>query len=449
MSSMYISGLVSGLNTQQIISSLMQAEAIPQQQLQQQLSTEQGIVSAYQGLNTQCAAIGTAAGALTSGGTAWAATAATSSSSTVTATSTSGAMPGQLTFDVTQVAQAHDLVTAQSADLTTSTTFSTGPIQILDQGGAVKATVTPTDGSMQSVIDAVNSATQTTGVQASALQVAPGQYRLQLQATTTGASSAFSLSGLTGAGGLQVLRQGQDAAVSLGAGVTATSSTNNFTGVLPGVTFTVQAPTTGVTITVARDPGAMADKVQALVDAANSALSAISTQTAYDPATKTGGPLLGDLTAQELSQNLMSTVSSPSSGTSLGTFGIQLNQSGQLVFDRAGFLAAYAQNPSGAQAAVSAFSGSVQAVANGASDPVSGSITTAIQGANSLIQDLNDSIATWDQTLAARKATLETQFANLETTMGQLKAQSSWLSAQLAGLTGSSPSSSSSSSGGA
>lgn len=448
MSSMYISGLVSGLNTQQIISSLMQAEAIPQQQLQQQLSDEQSVISAYQGLNTQFATISTAAGALTTTGTAWVSAAATSSASSVTATAASGAMPGQLSFDVTQVAQAHDLVSAQSADLTTTSTFATGPIQILDSGGAVKATVTPTDGSMQSVINAVNSASQSTGVHASALQVSPGQYRLQLQSATTGASSAFSLSGLSGAGGLQVLRQGQDAVVDLGGGVTAASSTNTFTGVLPGVTFTVQAPATGVTVSVTRDSGAIADKVQGMVDAANAALSGIATQSTYNATTKVGGPLLGDLGAQDLSQRLLSTVSNPAGGNSLSGVGIKLSQSGQLVFDRAAFLAAYSQDPTGVQTTMSGFAASVQSVANGATDPVSGSLTTAIQGSNRLIQDLNTSISNWDQTLAARKATLETQFANLETTMGQLKAQSSWLSSQLGGLLGASSSSSSSSSSG-
>ena len=59
--------------------------------------------------------------------------------------------------------------------------------------------------------------------------------------------------------------------VGSGAGsYTVTSATNTVSGLLPGVTVNLkQQSATPVTVTVKRDDAGIADKVQALIDAAN------------------------------------------------------------------------------------------------------------------------------------------------------------------------------------
>src|SRR5437868_3894349 len=105
-SSFNVSGLLSGvagsLDTTTLITQLMQAQALPQTRLKNQLAVEQAIVSAYQAINTKVSAVQTAAQALTAA-SAWTATAASSSTSGVVASSTGSAAVGTTTFDVVQL----------------------------------------------------------------------------------------------------------------------------------------------------------------------------------------------------------------------------------------------------------------------------------------------------------------------------------------------------------
>ena len=72
--SISLSGLLGGtagsIDTTALISSLMQAASIPQTQLKDQLTTQQGLMMAYQAINTKLTAMQTAAQAMTDP-TAW------------------------------------------------------------------------------------------------------------------------------------------------------------------------------------------------------------------------------------------------------------------------------------------------------------------------------------------------------------------------------------------
>ncbi|MFZ4583704.1 MAG: flagellar filament capping protein FliD [Acidimicrobiia bacterium] len=70
----------------------------------------------------------------------------------------------------------------------------------------------------------------------------------------------------------------------------------------------------------------------------------------------------------------------------------------------------------------------------GASDPVSGSLTTAINGKKSEIDSLSRVDADWTRRLAEREKRLRAQFATLDTALGALRSQGSWISSQLGSL---------------
>ena len=67
---------------------------------------------------------------------------------------------------------------------------------------------------------------------------------------------------------------------------------------MTGVTITVSKKENDVTVDAIADVSGIAAKFQALVDAANAALTEIGNQTAYDAATKQGSPLTGDFTVR-------------------------------------------------------------------------------------------------------------------------------------------------------
>ena len=83
------------------------------------------------------------------------------------------------------------------------------------------------------------------GVKASMVQVSPGQYKLQLESSTTGSGTDISVVDSSGAGsgfgGFSALRTGSDTVLHVGdaaAGFDITSSTATVKDVLPGVSIT-------------------------------------------------------------------------------------------------------------------------------------------------------------------------------------------------------------------
>jgi flagellar hook-associated protein 2 len=115
---------------------------------------------------------------------------------------------------------------------------------------------------------------------------------------------------------------------------------------MPGVTFTVLSKATGVTVSTAADPSAIASKITAMVQAANTALDTITKYASYDPGTKTAGPLLSDQTVRLLQDSILGVVSGTvAGGKTLDSVGLSLTKDGHLTFDANAFATAYKANP--------------------------------------------------------------------------------------------------------
>ncbi|MGN6331577.1 MAG: flagellar filament capping protein FliD [Motilibacteraceae bacterium] len=432
-----VDGLVSGLNTSQLISQLMQVEAAPQTALKAKVSAAQQAVSSYQSVNSRLSALQTAAEALTAVG-GFVAAKGTSSDSSVTVASTSSATPGSLTFHVDAVAAAESGISTGGVADPTAAVWNAG--DTITFAGASPGTVTVTGSSLNDVVSSINNAGLS--VRASAVKTSDGLYHLSLTAGSTGAASDFtggSALSLGALGSYQRAVGGSDAVLSIGGtgtgavGYQVTSSTNTFSDVLQGTSFTVGAAGVTSTVTVATDPGALADKVQAMVTAANAATKEITNQTAWNSATKSGAPLNGDLGVRLIAQSIAGAPGTSSAGGS-SLAGLSVDRDGNVTFDRQKFLDLYATDPAKAQSTVQSLATSFTSIATKATDSVTGSITTAINGRNSDIRDLNDQISNWDVRLTQRQQALQLQFSNLEVALGKLKDQGNWLAGQIASL---------------
>jgi flagellar hook-associated protein 2 len=209
---------------------------------------------------------------------------------------------------------------------------------------------------------------------------------------------------------------------------------------MSGVSLTVSKLENGITLNSSPDVAGMAAKLKALVDAANGALAEVSKQTAYDAANKIGSPLTGDFMVRQMSQSILSTVSSGLGNTdvanptvkfgSLTKLGVQLDKTGQLTFDADKFTAAYNADPSAIKAAGIALGDAFEslAVKQGAN------VTTAITSRSGQVDSLNVQIDDWGVRLTARQAALQRTYSNLEASLGKLKNQSTWLSGQISSL---------------
>lgn len=436
-----LDGLASGLDTTALISSIMQAEALPQTLLKNKSYDVQSMVSALQGLNGKVAALATQATAAAKPG-ALDLYSATTSSDKVVATTTATAKAGAIDFQVTKLAQTQVTVT----DKVVGWPYTTMTIN----SGGQTYTITPLTSSLDDVVNSVNAAGA--GVTASKVSVGGGEFRLQFSATKSGAAGAFTISdaGTT----FTDVKTAQDAEIALWPGTTAAqtvkSPTNTFTDLLPGVSVTAKEVTSApVTLTVSRDDAGITKLASDLVDGANgifalvASKAAVSTSTTTSGTTTSAGVFAGDSTVRSVNQSILSAASLPvgTPPTSPSEIGISITKTGTMEFNATKFAAALAADPAGTAAKVQEIAGRIATAATTASDKYTGMLTTTITGQQSEVRDLADRISDWDTRLASRKATLERTYSGLEVALSNMNAQKTWLTSQLAGLSSGSSSS--------
>jgi flagellar hook-associated protein 2 len=437
---MSIDGLVTGLDTSNLIRQLMQAERAPQRQLQTRQSQLRDTVKLFTELNAKFKALGDAAAKLDAV-TDWQKRSATSSDEAVVTTKVTGTpAPGTMAFTVTSLAATHTVI---------SPTAVAAGDPITDGSDLVVngVTITAADygtGTVSDVARAINAADA--GVVATAVQTSPGQYRLQLSAKESGAANVFTVSGV-GLDGSAVVTQGSDASITVGTGpgaYTISSATNTFGDVMPGLSFTAVA-LGQATVSVATDGEALADAVDALVKAMNDVHAFIADRSKYDQASKKGGAFLGESMPAMLRTKLANALIDPVTGSALvgKDLGIETDRTGKVSFDRAKFLAAHADDPAavesffGANGAGTADDGVAERISRLTTESTrlnTGTISSFIAGREEQIRQLDEQIERWDVRLELRETALRRQFSNLETVLGRLQQQGQWLAGQLASL---------------
>jgi flagellar hook-associated protein 2 len=338
MSQFSVSGAVSGLDTASLINSLMQVEGQQQQVLTTKQTAAKSAADAYGKLITSLNGLSDQAKAVART-SAWAGSTATSSSTSVGVKAT-GSSAASLTFDVTQVAAAHAVISAESVASTTAH-VAAGAVTLTRSDGT-STSIDTGDGSLAAVVSGINNAKL--GLTATAVQTGAGAIRLQVVANSTGADTGFTLDGLDGFTGMNVLTQAADARITVGSNpATAyqvSSASNTFDKLVGGLSFTVSKVESGVTVASQVDGSTVADNVSKLVDTANSVLSTLASQSAHATGANTSaGPLSGESAVRSLTQRILNTVSGA------GAPGVSLTRDGKLSFDRTKFLTAFSADP--------------------------------------------------------------------------------------------------------
>ncbi len=453
-----VDGLASGLNTTDIIRQLMQLERQPQVRLQSRQKATESAITTLRALSTKLLSIGTAAERLgapkptavpaaTTPPSDWAMVKTTSSDAArVSASAVTGAPAASLDFHVKQLATGASGQSATSGSAT-GDVFGAGTVLTLTANG-VDRPISTGNGSLADTAAAINKANA--GVTASVIQTVPGTYMLAMAATATGAAGNFSL---TDGAGADVVRaaNGLDAELDVG-GVAVTRSSNTISDVLEGVTLTVTrvSASTGtgatlaftdppVTVSVVKDGAGVAERVAALVDAANAATKELKSLTSADPVAKTKGQLYGDSSVRGLIDQIRTAVTGGTADAALA--GVTVSRDGTIVLDKDALLKGLADRPAAVETALGkdGMAGRLQKLVHDASrsatDPLgSGVLTRAVENRESVITGLRTSISSWDNRLARREQTLQRQYASLERALGSAQSQGQWLSGQLANL---------------
>jgi flagellar hook-associated protein 2 len=299
-------------------------------------------------------------------------------------------------------------------------------------------------------------------------------FRLSLTANNSGLAGQVVFDAGNTNLGAQTLVTAQNAAVFLGGDSSAqplliTSSSNQVTGVIPGVTMTLTGVSDSpVQLNVANDPSGITTQLTNFVTNFNTLNSLISTLTAFNTTTDQGALLLGDSTVQNIQSNMYSmlntNVQTGGSVHTLADIGITVNSDGSLTFDQDTFNQAYATDPTAVEQLFTATQtinnpdGTTTTKQLGVSfaidnqmdsliDPQNGSITLENQGLSQQASDFQDEITSLNQILSDKRNVLEEQFDNMEQVLAGLQTQQESINS-LSGASSSSSSSSSSKSSG-
>lgn len=481
MATITSAGIASGLDVNSLVSQLMQVESRPLTLLTNKQSAFNSKISALGSISGAFSSLQTAALALSKASTFK----ATASDTAVLSASVTGTVTaGNYSVTVDRLAEYGKVATnatGWSADDTDVTNFQSGTLTITmgtiddnevasgarngsnwdfttnqnSDGHNSTFTVNFTGGSLQDLRDAINSATDADGNAIGVTaQIVSGQSGSQLVLTSKdqGMDQAFTISGTLHESvgnadhdfsydprnatnpSLREVSIPWSAKMTVD-GITATSTSNIFTDVVPGLSITA-AKLGSSTLTVAKDLEASKTAIQAFVDAYNKLRSAIKTNTAYDATNKKASPLTGDFTVRGITQALSNALSSTPTGVSgsfsrLSEVGISIDASGTMSLDSSKLDAALTKDNASVQALLGAYGKSVDTVAKtyvGSSGIIS-SRTTSL---TSMIRLLDDQKTALNTRLTAIQARYQKQFSSLDSIVSGMQSTSSFLSKQFA-----------------
>jgi flagellar hook-associated protein 2 len=319
--------------------------------------------------------------------------------------------------------------------------------------------IDPDKATLDDVRNAINSAADNTGVQATLLNTAGGS-RLVLTANANGAGSAIKIVASGGDGGLAKLtydplsppvppapgmtqlQPAQNAQIRV-ASFDIESDTNVFENAIDGVTITAVAESEGETVAldVAFDKGSVQDRIQKFVTEYNSMQAQLSKLGSYDAETKAAGPLLGDSLLRAIDSETRRALSNPVTGisgtyTTLASVGITTTATGALQVDSAKLAKALDADPQG----VAELFGSENGVAARLYSQLDNRLKTAgdIDGRNtqlkSELKDIDRDKEAFNLRMEQVEARYRKQFTALDTLLSQMQSTSSYLASQLANM---------------
>ncbi len=347
--SVSLSGLVSGINVQSLITNLSAAYQQPITLLQNQEQSYQTTLSAWGTLQSSLSSLQSALGGLQNIGSSSNRSVSLSNSNVASASVSANAAVGSYSLSDTVLAQSQSIYSQNFASASNAA-LGTGTLQIQVGSGAVSnVSISSSNDTLNGIAGAINQAN--TGVTAAVVYDGTG-YRLTLTGNSTGSGSAFSVSssGATGSlanlsyssnasGEMTLSQTAQNASVSIN-GLVVTSASNTVSGAIPGVTLNLLQSSGSSTLQVSASNTGFTSAVQSFTSAFNSTMSTINQLTAYNAQTGSGGALLGDASVQDLRTQLLNMISGPgvgisygSSYNSLASVGLGLTSSGTITLN--------------------------------------------------------------------------------------------------------------------
>jgi flagellar hook-associated protein 2 len=463
-----VGGLVSGMDTESIISQLQAIEKKPIAAIQQKESDYQVQLSAYSQLQSSLSSVKSAVLDLESLLNINSYSATSSNTSLLSVSAGAGAIAGNYTIKVNALASAQKL---QSGAFSPTEAVGEGTIHLAVGTNAPVDIAVSATATLSDIAKSINAAGA--GIKANVVFDGTNNY-LSLTGNKTGVANTFSVTvteaGTTGlsrltdgsATALTQFQAASDADITVDGIQNIKRSSNTISNVISGVTLNLNAFDTtkpAVTVAVNQDNSLLTTRINAFVTAYNSLADTLNTLQSYDASTKATGTLFGDFTVRNIQGRLESLINNPISGLASGfnhlsDMGITLSNpdqksaSGKLKFDSTTFNTQIENNFD----AVSKFFTSTTKGSEGFSAQMAtslqnilatktGTLTVRTTGIQSTIDSLKEREDNMNTRLEANETRLRNQFNALEVLLGQYKTTSDMLTQQIAQWNNSSSSS--------
>jgi flagellar hook-associated protein 2 len=450
-STQQITGLSSGLNTDQIVEELMQAKEQPLDNLEAQQSQLNARNTELVSLQAELQTVQTDAQSLldpTVYDPTQTVTSSDSSSVGASLASGTGAVEGGYEVAVTKLAQsAQRTFTYTSPSTADTVTIDGQPVTIAANESAA------------SFAQAVN-ANSNLDVYATATQAG----NIVLSNRATGDETGTNYIQVTDSGGALSeiggdAKPGQDAEYTVDGGITQTSASNSVADGIPGVTLTLSSVTGSTPVTVnVSEPSVSSSTVstalQQFITDYNKTVTDIQTQLSTVPADTSGtetGTLYGDEDLKTLLSQMRSAMYATVSGVSGGKLNSMLDIGvstgsavgngtlssasidGDLTLNSTTLSSALATNPTAVQQLIGGWASSFSSLVGVDSD-AGGTISQRISGNTNEVSDLGNQISSMQAALTDQQNQLVKQFAAMESALSSNSSESSWLTEQVNSL---------------
>jgi len=458
-------GIGSGLDVNSIVSQLVAAEGDPKTQLlakkQNNINAE---ITAFGSLKSMLSTFQSATSTLKLPVT-FDASLATSSDPLIFTASTNGSVePGFFNIEVKTLANSHKLMSPGYTDA--STVIGQGILSINVGSSNFSVNIDSTNNTVTGVRDAINDATDNTGVSATIITVDDGTgngtlTKLVLTADKTGTANTLTVTvndtgdgNNTDASGLSTLYYDTGDVTSpeqmtqVGAPVNAEvnidgqkvlSASNTVVDAIQGVTLNLVKADLGIihTLTISEDKDRIKSSVDLFVSNYNSFVSLTNNLTAFNVDTGVAGIFLGDATLRTLRNQVRGEITK-SIGDIGGPFsmlvdiGITTEIDGTLSVDASKLDSALASNFADVGNLFSSTNGiavKLNSVLNEYTK-ADGIIANKTKGLNTTIEGITEDFASLNDKLDALEKNLRARFSTLDVLMGQLNSTSNFLTQQ-------------------
>lgn len=460
--SISVGGLVSGLDTNSIVSQLMELQQQPITKLQTKQAGYNVELTTYGSLQGVLSTLKTNLQGLDSVQDLTSFSVSSGNDDLFTATVNSSASAGSYDITVQQLAAAHKLT---SGSFSEEELVGEGTLHLkVGSGDFLDIAVSATD-TISDVAAAINDANH--GVKAAVIFDGT-DYFLTLTADNTGAANVINLT-VTDTGdanntdmtGLSRLvydrgittnltntRDAADAVITVDGITDIHRDTNSMNDVIEGVTIELKsapdAPDNHSSLSVTKNTSAITTKINSFVSSYNELLTFLETAQGYNSETKVAGSLMGDPTTNSIRNNLKNLITKKVSGIDsfdqLADLGIALNSKGRLEVNSSTLNNAindhfddlqqfFSQSTAGAEGFAVRMVTSLDSIIG-----TDGTLPARTKGIQSSIDSIDDQI----ERMTLQNTTFETrirnQFNSLELLLSEFKTTGDYLSQQITSI---------------